>query len=188
VVEPVPATPAEETVQNVLELIPPQTKKDVYRNLAAVINHHANSKYGPLLERINSKGKTDYKVRPVVGEEVAKDILVLVFTQLIQLVTRLNEAGVPEERSEGLPAGLGSLALLTAGATTKMTPQGAKVDIPERWRFRYSPGKGPSDILDTLVNPVEARQKTADWKAANPVPTAEAATEAPAVEAVTTPA
>ena len=148
---------------------PAADKNEIYARIAAGLNRKVDTRFEAVAKRVKDKHKDDIHLRRVFGDEDGRAIVVGVFDELLDLLlVEKPEGGIPEgKRTLGLPAGLGSLELLTAGATTKKTPQGTTIEVPKRWRVKWNTGKAISERLDALPAPKQDAPE-----AVTPAPTA----------------
>jgi len=131
----------------------PHSKEQLYRHIASRLNLKVDTYFAPVAERMLKKHNEEIKMRQVFGDQDARDLLVLFWTGMFDILLQPDGEGQYKESSVGIPAGFGSLQLTTAGATTKKTPQGQVVDVLKRWRVKYSPGKAVDSRLSQLPAP-----------------------------------
>jgi len=131
----------------------PNSKEQLYRAIAGRLNRKTDEYFRPVAERIQKKHGEEIKMRQVFGDQDARDLLVLFFTGMFDILLQPDAEGTYKEVSVGIPGGFGSISLTTAGATTKKTPQGQVVEVLKRWRVKYSPGKFIDGRLDQLPPP-----------------------------------
>jgi len=129
-----------------------KSKDDLYAIIKDRLNAKVEAKFEGVRKRGEAKG-LDLNMRQVFGDTDGRDLLVEIFEGLTELVCQLDESGKAQPCDLHLPGGFGSLKLTTAAKTTKRTPQGKTIDVPERWRIKYVPGKSMSDKLKTLSAP-----------------------------------
>lgn len=142
-----PATPVAAT--------PAADKNEIYSRIAAGLNAKVEARFEPVANRVKAKHKDEIHLRRVFGDEDGRAILVSVFTELLDLLMAPDAEGkIVENKTVGLPAGLGSIELLTAGATTKKTPQGSTIEVPKRWRVKWNTGKAVAERLAALPAPL----------------------------------
>jgi nucleoid DNA-binding protein len=147
---PAPAEPAQEVpILTGAE----KTKEDIYRSFATYLNAKVEKAFQPVARRVLEQKGMEIKMRQVFGDQVGRDLMVAVYQGLLTLVTTKDENGAAQVTSVGIPGGFGSIQLTTAAATTKRTPQGQTVEVPKRWRLKYSPGKTVDETLDSLAPP-----------------------------------
>lgn len=145
----------------------PRSKEQLYRIMAGRLNRKTEEYFKPVAERVQKKHGEEIKMRQVFGDQDARDLLVLFFQGLFDILLQPNAEGEFKEVSVGIPGGFGSLQLTTAGATTKKTPQGQVVEVQKRWRVKYSPGKSVDGRLEQLPPPPPDEVETpADGQAA----------------------
>ena len=133
----------------------PTKKEDMYRAMADLLNAKVHKAFEPIARRASEKGidkGSSLSIRKVFGDNDARDLTVAVFDGLTDILFQ-TDGGKASEGSVGIPAGFGSLQLTTAAATTKRTPQGNTVEVPERWRVKWSPGKAVDEKLAKLPAP-----------------------------------
>jgi hypothetical protein len=117
----------------------PKNKEEFYNQLVTRLNNLVEAKRG--------------HGRKVFGNSHGRDIVVLVFDGLADILTHPNGEGTVVPNNLGMPGGWGSIQLGTAKATTKRTPQGKVVEVPKRWRVVWKPGKAMSDRIRMLEGP-----------------------------------
>lgn len=145
---------AETPVTPEVEVKPAKDKTEIYSRLAATMNAKVDARFEPVAKRVKEKHKDDIHMRRVFGDEDGRVMVVTVFNELLSLLTAPNADGqIVEGTTLGLPAGLGSWELLTAGATTKKTPQLQIIQVPRRWRIKWNTGKTVQEILEKLPPP-----------------------------------
>jgi hypothetical protein len=180
-----PAAPVEATPEAVAApKVPPKSKQELYGQLAQTANDKVAAAFAPVQARVKERAKLEINLRRVFGDDDGRRMVVDVIRGLLLLTIQPNAEGkIKEGYTVGLPDGLGSLEILTAGATTKTTPQGVKIPVERRWRLKWNPGKSAEDMLDKLpkppqdVDPNVAVEVTVPVEAAAP---AEAPAAAPA--------
>jgi hypothetical protein len=134
--------------------LPVKKKEELYRHLSEKLNAKVQEYFKPVADRVAEKTNIkDLKLRQVFSDADMRDLLVDYMRGLFGILTQPGENGALDEASVGIPAGFGSIQLTTAGATKKKTPQGKMVDVPLRWRIRYSAGKTVEGLLKTLPAP-----------------------------------
>jgi hypothetical protein len=142
-----PPAPVEQTPRM------PKSKEELYRQFATFLNQRVQDTFKPVAERVKTKHGEEIKLRQVFGDTDARDLVVSVWEGFFNLLLQPADDGSYREVSVGIPGGYGSLQLTTAGATTKKTPQGQTVQVHERWRVKYSPGKAVDSKLGQLPPP-----------------------------------
>jgi nucleoid DNA-binding protein len=152
-----------------------KSKDDLYAMVKDQLNAKVEAKFEGVRKRGEAKG-LDLNMRQVFGDTDGRDLLVQIFEGLTELVCQLDENGKAQPCDLHLPGGFGSLKLTTAAKTVKRTPQGKTINVPERWRIKYVPGKSMSDKLATLAAPEPIEAATVSvTPAAAPAATAPAA-------------
>lgn len=148
-------TTAEESGEDVPDIITGaiRDKEDMYRSVANYLNAKVERVFSPVAKRVKDQKNMDIKLRQVFGDQHARDLTVAIFDGLVGILLQQDEKGNYVEASVGIPGGYGSLQLTTAAATTKRTPQGQTVEVPKRWRLKWSPGKTVDEKLDALPAP-----------------------------------
>jgi hypothetical protein len=148
------ATPVAEVEAPVaVAATPAADKNEIYSRIAKVLNDKVDDRFKSVQERVKAQHKTEIHLRRVFGDEDGRSMLVMVFSELLDSLVAPGAGGVTEAATLGLPAGLGSIELLTAGATTKKTPQGSTINVPKRWRIKWNTGKAVSERLAALPAP-----------------------------------
>jgi nucleoid DNA-binding protein len=150
------AEATEEAVAPEAPLAAPVDKSEIYSRIAGQLNKKVEDRFASVASRVKAKHKEDIHMRRVFGDEDGRGLVVGIFNALLDLLMSPNgENEIVEGVTVGLPGGLGSLELLTAGATTKKTPQGKTVEVPKRWRCKWNPGKSVSERLSALPEPAQ---------------------------------
>lgn len=160
---------------------PPASKKEIYNRVADRLNAAVQERWTALQKRIKDKTGQDFNFRDVFGEAEGREVVIEVLGNFCSLLTKADaEGNLVRNTTVGLPGGFGSLELLTAGATTKTTPQNRKVEVPERWRVKWNPGKTMDDLLSKLPAPTPKDPEAPATPESPPAPEAAAPPEAPA--------
>lgn len=140
----------------VVEKTSPASKVEIYSRIAGLLNEKVQERFAVVQKRVLERHKDDVHMRRVFGDEDGRSLMVMMWTELMDLLVSPNSEGqIVEGTTVGLPAGLGSLELLTAGATKKKTPQGAMIDVKKRWRVKWNPGKAVQEKIAALPKPAE---------------------------------
>jgi hypothetical protein len=149
------AVDGEESAGDVPEIITGviRDKEDMYRSIANYLNAKVEKVFAAVARRVKDQKNMDIKLRQVFGDQHARDLTVGLFDGLMSILLQQDEGGQYVESSVGIPGGYGSLQLTTAAATIKRTPQGQTVEVPKRWRLKWSPGKTVDEKLDALPAP-----------------------------------
>ena len=137
-----------------------KVKEEIYQAIADYANQRVQKAFTHIANRALQKKGLVLKMRPVFGDRFGRDVMVAVFEGLLNILSQKDENGRNQPRSVPIPGGFGSLQLMVAAATRKVTPQGNEVDVPRRWRLKYSPGKTVEDRFDVLTTPPEATKNT----------------------------
>jgi hypothetical protein len=158
----------------------PTSKEKLYRQIASRLNNKVDAYFKPVAERVQKKHGEEIKMRQVFGDSDARNLVVIVWRGLFDILLCPGDGGAISEVNVGIPGGFGSLQLTTAGATKKKTPQGQVVDVQKRWRVKYSAGRTVDVLLEQLPPPPPDAVVTADEDDETPAPKAEAKPEAKA--------
>jgi hypothetical protein len=167
---------------------PAKDKAEIYARVASLLNGKVEQRFSPVKDRVRNKFKEEINMRRVFGDEDSRLLLVLYFNQLLALLTKPGPNGkIVKGTTVGLPGGLGSLEILTAGATKKKTPQGKTIDVEERWRLKWNPGKNVDLLLEKLPKPDPDPEPATDPNAGGDTGTTEPVSTEPAAPTVSSP-
>lgn len=147
---------AAEAVPETLELAKPKNKEELYENIKRMLNHKAAKTFAPVANRAKKAKGLDLKMRQVYGDNDARELVTYVFDSFMDILEALATSkndGTYQPANLGIPGGYGSFQLTTAAATTKMTPQGTKIEVAKRWRLKWSVGKAVNDRLQKFGPP-----------------------------------